>query len=376
MMAGSCLWQSCVQSDPEDVMSISKSTLIYMVADNNLDYYGVKNIKELEQGIPIESKGHLFVFVDRGKGGNPNHPYLLQISRDTINQFITSTILQSYKEQNSCNPECLKQIINDVKEYCQSLDTRLSRLVLWSHGSGWLPQGTSFDSNKHNPMLRSFGLDESEVSVKENSEEMGITELAEALSGHHFEYLVMDACFMGTVETAYELKDYFDYMILSPSEILAMGFPYIEIACDLVNSDIKIQDIANKYVAFYADKKNAFCSATISVVNCNYLTKLAQSMRAYYENLSKKKRNGNPLSYDGISQYDRTESNYFFDFKQFVVHGCDDKTIRKNISDAWSKVLIDYQHTEKMFSVLDLSETSGLSIYIPNNYDERDYISR
>jgi hypothetical protein len=287
-----------VQPEPEDVVPVSKSTLIYMVADNNLDYYGVKNIKELEQGLPVDSKGYIFVFVDRGKGGNPNHPYLLQISRNTVNQSITSTILQSYKEQNSCNPECLKQIINDVEGYCQSLDTRLSRLVLWSHGSGWLPQGISFDSNKHNPMLRSFGLDDGEALAKENGEEMEITGLAEALSGHQFEYLIMDACFMGTVETAYELKDYFDYMILSPSEILSMGFPYKEVACDLVNSDIKVQDIVNKYFAFYADKKNAFCSATISMVNCNYLTELAQSMQVYYEKLLKEKRNGNPLSYD------------------------------------------------------------------------------
>lgn len=368
------LGNGCTKSEQENIVTTSKSTLIYMVADNNLDYYGVENIKELEQGLPPDGKGYVFVFVDRNKGGIPSHPYLLQIHRDTVNQFITSTILQSYEEQNSCTSECLKQIIKDVEVYSATLNTQLSRLVLWSHGSGWLPRGTSFDSDKHNPMMYSFGMDEGQSITQGESEEMEITELAEALSGHHFEYLIMDACFMGNIETAYELKDYFDYMILSPSEILSMGYPYVEVACDLISDDVKVQNIADKYFTYYANKKNAFCSATISVVNCQYLMELAQCMQKYYKRLSEQKKEGNFPFYDRITQYDRTKSNYFFDFKQFVTQSCNDKAILKDVLDVWSKVLISYKHTEKMFSVLDLSETSGLSIYIPNNYDKREKI--
>lgn len=367
------LCQSCTKTETDVFVDMSKSTLIYMAADNNLDNYGVENIKELERGMPIDSKGYIFVFVDRSKGRNPSHPYLLQISRDTISESITSRILQSYKEQNSCDAKCLKQVIGDVEQYCYSLNTTLSRLVLWSHGSGWLPQGTSFESGKQSPVLFSFGLDEDEGNWDKGSGEMEITELSKALSGHHFEYLIMDACFMGTIETAYELKDSFDYMIMSPSEILSMGFPYSDIVCDLVSNDIKVQNIADKYFAFYANKKNAFCSATISVVNSKYLIELGQSMQPFYQKLLNEKMENKQFSFDKISQYDRTGSNYFFDFRQFISQDCD-KAIMTNIANVWNKVLISYQHTEKMFSVLDLSKTSGLSIYIPNNYDEREKI--
>lgn len=366
--------QSCAESEQEHITVPTKSTLIYMVADNDLDNNSLENIKELERGMPIESEGSIFVFVDRSKRNNPSHPYLLKISRDTINQSITSTILQSYREQNTCNPDCLKQVINDVDLYCQSLNSTLSRLVLWSHGSGWLPTGTVSGSGKQNPVLFSFGLDEDKGDSQKGSEEMNITELSQALTGHHFDYLIMDACFMGTIETAYELKDHFDYMILSPSEILSTGFPYASIVCDLLSNEICVQSIADKFFTFYSNKNNGFRSATVSIVNCSLLTDLGQAMQDFYKGIHKKKMDKIDVSFHRISQYDRTGSNYFFDLIQFVKQECDDQACLKRIMDVWSKVLVSYQHTEMMFSTLDLSNTCGLSIYIPNNYDERTKI--
>ena len=55
------------------------------------------------------------------------------------------------------------------------------------------------------------------------------TDLADAMAdaGLHTEYILFDACYMSSVEVAYELKDVTHYLIASPTEVLSYGFPYI-----------------------------------------------------------------------------------------------------------------------------------------------------
>ena len=57
---------------------------------------------------------------------------------------------------------------------------------------------------------------------------MDISELAAAIdgSGVRFDYLLFDACFMSSVEALYDLRRAADYIVASPCEVMAHGFPY------------------------------------------------------------------------------------------------------------------------------------------------------
>jgi hypothetical protein len=352
----------------------SKSTLIYMVADNNLDYYGVANVKKMEQGMPENTRGNIFVYIDRNMNGKPSHPYLLQIHRDTVGGAVTSGILQAYKEQNSCDPQHLRQVIEDVGQYCGEQNSVLSTLVLWSHGTGWLPEGSAFEENEQAASPLSIGLDNTgdNSHTEEYGKEMDIKDLATALRGLHFELLIMDACFMGAVEVAYELRNSFEYMILSPSEILSTGFPYMDIASDLVSDEVKAEAIAEKFFSYYNRQQNALQSATVAVVEVKHLENLAVKMRSAYQKYAAGITDTSPTPINFIAQYDRTLSNYFFDFRQLLAYTfTDTQEGYSDILAAWSSAVPYYKHTEKMFSTLDLSQTGGLSIYLPSHYEER-----
>jgi hypothetical protein len=355
-----------------------------MIADNNLDYYAMANIRQMEQGIPDDKENNIFVFVDRNSGGNPSHPYLLRVIKNTESDEITSPILRVYSEQNSCDPSFLRQVIADVKYYSNQRNAELRRLVLWSHGTGWLPEGTPFNEidegdNKHTvrndntgvhkPSF-SFGLDDN-GKIDENTyqKEMSIKDVAFALAGEHFELLLLDACFMGTIEVAYELRKSCDYLLVSPSEIVSSGFPYIDIVDDFTHNAINPLAIAVKFFNYYSNKKNALQSATISVIDTRYLTDLASKMKPLYADyvLCKDK-----IPIHELTQYDRTVSNYFFDFKSFVsfVSG-QTKNDYSDVLKTYEKALPFYLHTSKMFDALDLIGTSGLSVYVPNTFIKR-----
>ena len=370
---------------PSQPALLSPATLVYMVADNNLDYYAILNIRQMERGLPDNVESPVFVFIDRARGANPSHPYLLKIVQNTDNSITMSPILQVYRELNTSDPQVLRQVINDVKKYCARYGAELRRLILWSHGTGWLPEGTPFNELDDDDFFRnskshisknrasnpnySFGLDYTGSGEEEHKKEMDIKDLARVLEGERFELLIMDACFMGTIEVAYELRHIFDYMLVSPTEILAGGFPYEDIMGFLTASVIDPLAIAVRFFDYYFNQKGALQSAAITMVDSRYLENLAKNMETIYLDYIMVK-DGIPI--EQFIQYDRTFSNYFFDIKNFILavseHTKNDYT---NIVQLYNKVVPFYLRTEKVFDVLDLLGTSGLSIYIPNLFTNR-----
>lgn len=331
-----------------------------MAADNNLDYYAIENIKKIESCYPLNTSNDIYVYIDRSRQGNPSHPYLLKIQRNA------STIILVYEEQNSCDPAILKKVLSDILTYCADSNSELSNIVLWSHGSGWLPKNTL--NNTVNQ--RSFGLDNTNENGDIIADEIDILDLAEVFKNHHFDLLIVDACFMGTIEFAYELRYSFDYLILSPSEILATGFPYDQITSDLVSDNSDPISIASKFFDYYNNQKNALQSATITVIDTKYLPELVHYMSFVYQYYLDRVLLGKDSSLFSVPQYDRNLSYFFFDFKRFVEFSLNYQS-DSAFDNIWNKTVLFYQHTDQMFSSLDLKETTGLSIYIPNNYGKR-----
>jgi hypothetical protein len=374
---------SC-STDTDYTPTLSPATLIYMVADNNLDYYAISNIKQMEIGLSENASGHIFVFIDRAAGTNPSHPYLLRITKDSGSTSVTSPILKVYREQNSCAPEFLCNVITDVKRYCKNYNAELRRMVLWSHGTGWLPEGAPFneldytneiknkkpDKNRTLSPSCSIGLDNTGGDgVIDYRKEMDIKDLAIALEGEHFELFIMDACFMGAVEVAYELRNVCDYLIMSPTEIVANGFPYEKIVNYLTEPTIDPLAIAVHFFNFYNEQKNALQSAAISIIQTRYLEELALNMENIYQDYILCREN---ISLQKFKQYDRSLSNYFFDYKDFILQIS--KFSENNyqyVLNLYEKVNPFYLHTQKMYGIFELSGTYGLSIYIPNTFFNR-----
>lgn len=82
--------------------------------------------------------------------------------------------------------------------------------------------GIQYGPDPNKPITRFFGS----VSLEENA--LDVPTLAEGikLSGTKMQYILFDACYMGNVETAYELKDVTNFMISSSSEVMGAGVPY------------------------------------------------------------------------------------------------------------------------------------------------------
>ena len=100
------------------------------------------------------------------------------------------------------------------------------------------------------------------------------TDLADAMAdaGLHTEYILFDACYMSSVEVAYELKDVTHYLIASPTEVISYGFPYITMGKHLLGTP-NYKGIADSFISFYSSYYLPY--GTVAVTDCTQLDALA-----------------------------------------------------------------------------------------------------
>lgn len=100
------------------------------------------------------------------------------------------------------------------------------------------------------------------------------TDMADAMAdaGLHTEYILFDACYMSSVEVAYELKDVTHYLIASPTEVISYGFPYITMGKHLLGTP-NYKGIVDSFISFYSSYYLPY--GTVAVTDCTQLDALA-----------------------------------------------------------------------------------------------------
>lgn len=324
-----------------------------MVADNDLSDEAFDDINEMEYF--FESKaGNLIVYIDSGEEA----PRIIKVCPDQSDKIVSKTII-TYPEQNSASPTVFRAVIDDIME---SYPSESYGLILWSHATGWLPPA--------NNTLKSFGLDE--------NLEMDILNLEEAIPDKTFEYIMFDACLMGSVEVVYQLRYKAPYILASPTEILANGFPYSNIVTSLFDQNESIQqrleNIANEYMDYYMAQSGKYKSASISLIQTNALDELASKTSELLNSYSLQKWE---YKQNIAQRLDLLESALAFDFEDFLANNYPDTAVVE-VKQQLNNAVLYKEHTEAFLTINQIHKFCGLSCYIPqvefeklNNYYQK-----
>jgi len=345
---------SCLSADILEVTASKRTVLVYIAGDNDLRHFATDDIEEMKKGMNSfdESLNNLLVYVDTGSA-----PELFRLSKDREGNAVKE-LIRSYPEQNSVDVEVMKTVFEDA---FNSYQAESYGLLLWSHAEGWLDAKS---------MLRFFGQDGNNF--------MNISELKEVLrAAPHFDYIYFEACFMSGIEVVYELRDFADYFIGSPTETPGPGAPYDLILPALFaspNAAVRISDI------YFADYKSKY-NGGIGLENHNWTAGAAISVvkSAALEGLAAATRRLLPLYVptgdiptENIMSYDtRIAKSYHHDMNSLMLsltHGNDDYLQWKSYFD---QAVVSWHTTEQNYSVFagmfSMTGSSGLSIYIPRS---------
>lgn len=324
-----------VKENPPQFMERSKTVLVYMAANNNLSSQAESNLASMKQGYVPENE-NLLVYMHLSS----KNPVLLRLFKDETGEVVQDTVYH-FPPQNSADAKSLTSVLKITQTMYPAQEYGL---ILWSHGTGWLPQGY---------YSKSFGAD--------SGKEMDIMALAKALP-YKMDFLIFDACLMGGIEVAYELKDSVNYIMSSPAEILFQGFPYAKIMKHIFKSPTDITSVAEEYFNFYNGQSGSSRSATISLVKSSELDNVAAEAAKIFKNYASNLSSVDTLS---IQRYYRGGKHWFYD-----LGGLMNKLSQGNDADfrnALEKAVIYKAATPYFFEIaIDKNKYSGLSTYIPS----------
>ena len=318
-----------------DTDSVNKQTiLVYFPWTGSTSKPGLysdlqNNLDSICQGI-IAKKGlndsRVLVFFSE----KYNQSTLYDLQYDATNKKVNCVPIKKYEGNSHCSAEGFAELLNNVKQNAEALNYAL---IIGAHGCGWTYaddwsnypfyarpsfgssspinnsfSGISFDSDSNNPHTRFFGS----VDLKDNS--IDVATLAEGikLSGLKMQYILFDACYMGNIETAYELKDVTNFLIASSSEIMGYGLPYKSLWNYLNSPTPNYSSIVATSVKYYNTTDTPYLN--LSAIDCREVEGLASIMKE----INSKYTLSESVSLDSIQRLDAFSPNLFYDMETYV----------------------------------------------------------
>lgn len=205
-----------------------RTIVLYMEMNNDLVAAGLANLEDIFSS-EVGEDLHVVAYVDVPPNISPGHPVLYRITPDE--QGKRNTIDRVWGPNTGTDPLVFRQVLSEIRSRFPADEYGL---VYWSHGTGWL--------SPVNAPSRAVGL--------ANGTSMSLQDFAAFLPGD-WTFIAFDACYMGTIEAAYELRKKTSNLLFSPAEILSFGFPYREVLPLLGVADIDYKAVVQAVVEAY-----------------------------------------------------------------------------------------------------------------------------
>lgn len=265
------------------------------------------------------------------------------------------TKVQSYPQNNMGISTTLTEFLNyGISDYPADEYS----VILWNHGAGPL-EGYGYDLNTNDILT----MDEMVKAFEDVN-----------LNGEKFELIGFDACLMGSIETAWCLRDYADYMVFSQESEPGYGWDYSFLAeADSCYTGEEFGSvIIDKYFEFYEDMPYVGNELTLSCVKLSEIESVETCINSLFSEVS-----DNILA-GGFAKASRCRNNT----KAFGRAG----NTEYDLVDLGHLVsLLSSEHNEKASELTDVldefvcysksnvTNANGISIYHP--YSNKTYMS-
>lgn len=305
----------------------------------------------------------LLCFDTDGRGNINNLPALTgtDLTFESVCQ-VAQKKEYTMNSQIATDPVVMEEVLKDMQKIAPSDSYGL---ILGSHASGWM-KGNSVQS-------KAFGDDD--------GYNIDIPDLADVLKNSFSEkldFVLFDACMMGTAEVGYELRETTSYCIASVMETPVYGFPYDQILPYLYSENIDYPAVCHEFMSF--NKTNNLWG-TCTVMDCSQMENLASAVKA---KLSEWQDALSSVSMQNVQQYGVGSYRYFsydvLDFfrelgrKSGVVKTTDLNEAIASVQSALNQAVIakdclsgvDYDFDG---AVIDGTRFCGIGMYILEEYN-------
>lgn len=347
-----------------------RTVIVYIDADNNLAKWGHLNLEDIIASAKhsLDAKNRLMVYFNQSSGKT-----LYEVKHTDWGFEIDTVAIKQYQFENSLEKGAVREVISDAiatapaEEYV---------LVLWSHSTGWLPEGiaieeSSFYRNAHMLGTKTFGRD--------GNYQISYEHLGEALQGLGLDLILIDACFGACAEALYDLREVVDYVVVSPTEILESGFPYHRITSLLLDESLSMINLGKALCAQYIDyylsyeyQGTPYPYASISLIDMKEMQPLAQRCRDIISAYGHTE-----VSHASVQALENRSKSIYFDLYHYLQQMIPSQgdTLWQAFDAQFKQTVLHHGHTDYLYSILGKNglvkqdNSHGLSSYIPRPGD-------
>ena len=381
------------EADSRNVM------LLYSAGFNSLSSYLREDIEDLKSGwLPGRHRSEDVVLVyshfpeASGKYSDPCPPVLTRLYADEEGNAVADTLVIYDSSVISASPAQFNEVLSFVRE---TFPAAGYGLIFSSHATGYLPAGfyqkpgdyiynigkdrTQMGLEWHGaasypymeipydptmPAVKSVGQDQVGASGSYTSYEMELADFADAIP-MKLDYILFDACLMGGIEVAYQLRGKTDVVGFSQAEVLAEGLNYSMLTTHLLLNDLPDPaGVCRDYFEQYDIQEGVYRSATVSAIDCNALEPLADVC----EDLFEKYRAGIAgLSSWDVQRYYRSSSHWFYDLESILVEAGITPEEQESLHATLDLCVLYKGHTPSFMNSFEIKTFSGFSMYMPSH---------
>jgi hypothetical protein len=230
--------------------------MVYLDADNNLEPYGLMDLAEMEVVGSVDGI-NVIVLMDTYTAipethwyvlDGPNEPHVVLDEFGVYQSTCDCEIIAGGcpGELNMGDPETLKTFVATAMDKAPAEHYMID---LWDHGGGWYGLCTD-DTGNDDGVRDSLSLDEMANGID-----------AALPDDVKLDIIASDACFMGTIEVAYECRNIGDYMVASVTTVPGFGWDYTKFLNYVHLLPVKDPDlVCNATVDAYIDAYEIYCA--------------------------------------------------------------------------------------------------------------------
>ena len=391
----------CAKPGPDEIM-YERVMIMYSAGFNSLSGYLQENIKDLQKGFVPDKRGlDVMLLVSHqtkvSNGySNPAEPVLIRMYKTRKSGVVMDTLARYSSDFVITRAAEMKDILQTINK---QFPAKHYGMVFSSHASGWVPKGyfshpESYERKSSGgkslaaphlhlpegavpyvepeeypgaPPVKSLGITNAIVDGTSIAYEIDLPEFASSIP-MPLDYLILDACLAGGIEVAYQLKDVCGTILFSPTEVLAEGLDYKNLASHLIGSRTDVVAVADDYYQRFAKKSSqAERSATVSVIDCTKLDAVAECSKSLFEKYRNEIASVIPSR---VQRYYRSDKHWFYDFEDIMVQAGISASDKKQFESILNSCIMYKAATEWFLQGsggFKIDTFSGLSMYLPCN---------
>ena len=369
----------------------NKVILLYSAGFNNISSFLKDDIEEFKQGmLPRHNSENVVLvyshFPTKGGYNTPSSPTLVRLSCKKDKTVIADTLKIFPEGVISASADQLENVLSYINEH---FPAESYGMVFSSHATGYLPTGyyqntensssiiewsatvgreltavpyiePEYDPSR--PMVKSIGQDQVGTYGNYLSYEINLDDFASAIP-MYLDYILFDACLMGGIEVAYELKDKVGKVGFSQAEVLAYGFCYETLTQHLIGSATPdLEGVCHDYFEQYETQKGVYQSATISLIDCSRLSPLAEGCKGLFKKYSERL---DSLDHTQVQGFFRDNKHWFYDLESILINAGISEDELSDLHQRLDDCVLYKAHTPKFMDDFDIHTFCGFSMYLP-----------